>query len=154
MKKYICLLAILFIPAVSALELETISQFSGDVNSAHFYVPINDDYKVVAGFKTTLTTRADQVDFSLLIGLNHDIPILGNADMYFLNTVDSVETAVGKRKFKTYSFNIAKQWMYSVNESILLGVEVIFVSLKLQGEADKLHILTDAYPVLGVTIDF
>ena len=157
MTKKSLIFACLFASSLFAFsyDVESVVKFDGTGSpTGRFYFPINENYKIVAGFTSVITTRSDQVDLDLLIGVNKDLPILKNVDIYFLNAVDNTETMVGRRKFKTYSLNLSKKWLYAINGNISLGAEVVLGSLKLQDEADKVHILTEFYPVLGLTLTF
>lgn len=157
MKKRSLILACLFASSLFAFsyDVESVVRFDGTGSPAgRFYFPINENYKVVAGVTSVVTTRSDQADLDLLIGINKNVPILKNVDIYFLNAVDNEETMVGRRKFKTYSLNVSKKWLYAINGNISLGAEAVLGSLKLQGEDDKIHILTEFYPVLGLTLTF
>jgi len=136
-------------------EVDSVVRFDGSNSpSGRFYIPIYQDYKLVTGFSTVVPTREDQVDMDLILGVNTDVPIIDNVDIYFINAIDDSETAIGRRKFKTYSLNVSKSWLFAVNGNLSLGLEMVLGSLKLQGEVDKLHVLTEIYPVVGATLTF
>ena len=91
----------------------------------------------------------------LILGVNSKMPLLGYVDMYL--TFDNhsggvVEGGYVGSEFYTKSFSVSKRWMYSLTESVDIGLSAELGRIMLDGSRIA-YGLQHISPVIGATIN-
>jgi hypothetical protein len=150
---------------VLALDLEVATGFGGYSNSsdsfadARFYYPINKKMDAVFGVSSQIPGQkyADgtgrQMATSILAGIRTPMPVLGSVDMYFVGAdPDGVQRVSSTSSdWKIQKFAVSKQWLYSLNDRVNLGMRIVFAEVLLDG-TKQVNVISQVQPVLGVTI--
>ncbi len=152
----------LSVPA-HALDLGVVTGFNGSsAPSGKFYHPLPMDMELVFGFSAQLPAQkynnntGSQADFDILLGVNSDMPLVGNVDMYFVMDDEDGTVRTGKNEgsdLMVTKFAVTKRWMYPLNDRVNLGFQATLGEVLLDG-SKQVNVLTEISPVLGATISF
>jgi len=150
---------------VMAMDLEVATGFGGYSNAdnsfadARFYYPINKKMDAVFGVSSEIPGQkyADgngrQMSTSLLLGLRTAMPVVGMVDMYFVGAdPDGVQRVSSTDSdWRIQKFGVSKQWLYSINDRVNLGVRIVLAEVLLDGRK-QVNVISQVQPVLGVNI--
>ena len=149
---------------VFALDVDVVTGFGGFSNSdniadARFYYPITKKMDAVFGFSAEIPGQkyvgdeGRQFSPAILAGVRSEMPVVGSVDMYFVGSdPDGVKrTRAADSDWRINRFAVSKQWIYSLNDRINLGVRIVLGEVLLDGRK-QVNIISQVQPVLGVTI--
>jgi|GEM_PF-4471288 len=112
--------------------------------SAKMYLPINDDFKFVGGISSDVYTKNTPSSTLILLGVNADLPVLGNSDIYTEAKFGSVN------EFQT--IGLSKKWVSKLTDKISVGVQMKVLEVGING-TNKVAILPSITPVIGFSFE-
>lgn len=152
------------VPAL-AFDLEVSTGFGGYSSSsssfadARFYAPITKKTDLVFGFSSEIPGQkyvdgeGRQMSNSVLLGIRRPMVVLGDVDMYFIGVdPNGIRRVEGQDSdWQIQKFAVSKQWLYSLNDRINMGVRIVLGEVYLDG-TKQINLISQVQPVIGVTI--
>ncbi len=161
--------------SVSAMSFDTVTGFNGNLGGGPItkaYVPLTDDISAVVGFSANFSTSSKVAsavatdttggrgsDINSIVGINANLPLVGNVDVLTVwgqgpSDEGSVKTLAGGGAFMLTNIDLTKKFMAKITDKISIGLQVILLDIKMGNSTNQAQIgvMKTFYPVLGINV--